>query len=173
MSTTSTTSPGTTAAGGPAPRPIRWFGTTWVERGTGYWLRRAAVSLGALAATAAGALLLRLGVSGVRLSEAAPLSLLLMLAIGVCSALAGLRNWKILTEGKDSLTGWMAEEKQLAGVWLVGSVGALAVYFARSLVEAPGEGLKRAVHDQERAAWHRRSAARAERDARKAARRRS
>ncbi|QKW20118.1 hypothetical protein HUT16_14535 [Kitasatospora sp. NA04385] len=173
MSTTSTAGTTTTADGAPAPQPIRWFGTTWVDRGTGYWLRRAAVSLGALAATAAGALLLRLGVSGVRISEAAPLSVLLMLAIGVCSALAGLRNWKILTEGKDSLTGWAAEEKQLAGVWLVGFAGALAVYFARSLVEAPGEGLKRAVHDQETATWLRRSAARAERDARKAARRRS
>ncbi|BAJ29192.1 MULTISPECIES: hypothetical protein [Kitasatospora] len=176
MSTTSTTgstSPTTTADGAPAPQPIRWFGTSWVERGAGYWLRRAAVSLGALAATAAGALALRLGVSGVRLSEAAPLSLLLMLAIGVCSALAGLRNWKILTEGKDALSGWMAEEKSLAGVWLIGFTGALAAYFARSLVEAPGEGLKRAAYDQESAVWHRRRAAKAERDARKAARRRS
>ncbi|MEV7214155.1 hypothetical protein AB0O31_13805 [Kitasatospora cineracea] len=173
MTTTSTAGPTSTADGAPAPRPIRYFGTTWVHRGTGYWLRRAAVSLGALAATAAGALALRLGVSGVRLSEAAPLALLLMLAIGVCSALAGLRNWKILTEGKDSLTGWAAEEKSLAGVWLIGFVGALAVYFARSLVEAPGEGLQRAVHDQETATWHRRRAARAEREARKAARRRA
>ncbi|MFC8720025.1 hypothetical protein [Kitasatospora sp. NPDC057198] len=171
MSTTRTTGTTTTADGAPAPQPIRWFGTTWVQRGTGYWLRRAAVSAGALAATAAGALLLRLGVSGVRISGAAPLTLLLMLAIGVCCALAGLRNWKILTEGRDSLTGWMAEEKQLAGVWLVGSTGALAAYFARSLVEAPGEGLKRAVYDQESAVWHRRRAARAEREARKAARR--
>ncbi|MFJ4678928.1 hypothetical protein [Kitasatospora sp. NPDC088783] len=173
MSTTRTTATTTTADGAPAPQPIRWFGTTWVRRGPDYWLRRVAVSLGALAATAAGALALRLGVSGVRLSEAAPLSLPLTLAIGLCSALAGLRNWRILTEGRDSLTGWMAEEKSLAGVWLVGSVGALAAYFARSLVEAPGEGLRRAVHDRETATWHRRGAARAGRDARKAARRRS
>ncbi|RAJ35308.1 hypothetical protein K353_05175 [Kitasatospora sp. SolWspMP-SS2h] len=173
MSTTRTTATTTTADGAPAPRPIRWFGTTWVRRGPDYWLRRVAVSLGALAATAAGALALRLGVSGVRLSEAAPLALPLTLAIGLCSALAGLRNWKILTEGRDSLTGWMAEEKSLAGVWLIGSVGALAAYFARSLVEAPGEGLRRAVHDQETATWHRRRTARAERDARKAARRRA
>ncbi|WP_282206035.1 hypothetical protein [Kitasatospora fiedleri] len=172
MSTTRTTATTTTADGAPAPRPIRWFGTTWVRRGPDYWLRRVAVSLGALAATAAGALALRLGVSGVRLSGAAPLSLPLTLAIGLCSALAGLRNWKILTEGRDSLTGWMAEEKSLAGVWLIGSVGALAAYFARSLVEAPGEGLRRAVHDQETATWHRRGAARAEREARRAARRR-
>ncbi|WP_404869297.1 hypothetical protein ACI1MP_21865 [Kitasatospora griseola] len=163
----------TTADGAPAPEPIRFFGTTWVDRDAAYWLRRALVSLGALAATAAGALLLRLGVSGVRLSAAAPLTVLLSLAIGICTALAGLRNWKILTEGRDSLTGWMAEDKALAGVWLVGSVGALAVYFLRSLVEAPGEGLRRAVHDQRTATWQRRRAARAERDARKAARRRA
>ncbi|GAA2122909.1 membrane protein [Kitasatospora saccharophila] len=173
MSTTSTTSATTTADGAPVPPPIRWFGTTWVQRGTGYWLRRAAVSTGALAATAAGALLLRLGVSGVRMSEAGPLTMLLSLAVGLCSALAGLRNWKILTEGKDALTGWMAEEKQLAGVWLVGCTGALAAYFARSLVEAPGEGLKRAAYDQETAVWHRRRASRAEREARRGGRRRS
>ncbi|MFE1319160.1 hypothetical protein [Kitasatospora phosalacinea] len=173
MSTTSATSATTTADGAPVPPPIRWFGTTWVDRGTAYWLRRALVPLGALAATAAGAFALRLGVSGVRISGAAPLTLLLTLALGLCSAMAGLRNWKILTEGKESLTGWAAEEKQLAGVWLVGFVGALAVYFARSLVEAPGEGLKRAAYDQERATWHRRRAARAEREARRAARRRA
>ncbi|MFF4340819.1 hypothetical protein ACFY00_12895 [Kitasatospora sp. NPDC001540] len=173
MSTTRTTSPTTTADGAPVPPSIRWFGTTWVDRGTGYWLRRALVPLGALAATAAGALALRLGVSGVRISGASPLTLLLTLALGLCSAMAGLRNWKILTEGKDALTGWMAEEKQLAGVWLVGFVGALAAYFARSLVEAPGEGLKRAAYDQEHATWHRRRAARAEREARRAARRRA
>ncbi|MFD8599100.1 hypothetical protein ACFV1L_29260 [Kitasatospora sp. NPDC059646] len=163
----------TTGDGAPAPEPIRFFGTTWVDRGAAYWLRRVLVSLGALAATAAGALLLRLGVSGVRLSDAAWLSLLLMLAIGVCTALAGLRTWKILTEGRTSLTGWMAEDRSLAGVWLIGSVGALAAYFLRSLVEAPGEGLRRAVHDQRTATWQRRRAARAERDARKAARRRT
>ncbi|MFJ5922234.1 hypothetical protein ACIQF6_06425 [Kitasatospora sp. NPDC092948] len=163
----------TTADGAPAPEPIRFFGTTWVDRGAAYWLRRALVSLGALAATAAGALLLRLGVSGVRISGAAPLTALLTLAIGVCTALAGLRTWKILTEGRASLTGWMAEDKSLAGVWLVGFTGSLVAYFLRSLAEAPGEGLKRAVHDQETATWQRRRAARAERDARKAARRRA
>ncbi|RKE19729.1 hypothetical protein [Streptomyces sp. TLI_171] len=173
MSTTSTTSATATADGAPAPAPIRFFGTTWVRRGRAYWLRRVLVPIGALAAAAAGALALRLGVSGVRLSDAAPLSVLLMLAIGVCNALAGLRNWKILTEGKESLSGWMAEEKSLAGVWLIGFVGALVAYFARSLVEAPGEGLKRAVHDQETATWHRRRTARAEREARKATRRRA
>ncbi|MFJ1753034.1 hypothetical protein [Kitasatospora sp. NPDC088134] len=173
MSTTRTPGSATTATGAPAPAPIRFFGTTWVHRDGSYWLRRALVPLGALAATAAGLLALRLGVSGVRISGAAPLTLLLMLAIGVCNALAGLRNWKILTEGRESLTGWMAEEKPLAGVWLVGFAGALAAYFARSLVEAPGEGLKRAVLDQETATWQRRRAARADREARKAARRRA
>ncbi|MGW4384058.1 hypothetical protein [Kitasatospora sp. NPDC004531] len=162
----------TTTGDAPAPEPIRFFGTTWTDRGRAYWLRRVLVSLGALAATAAGALLLRLGVSGVRISGAAPLTVLLTLAIGVCTAMAGLRNWKILTEGRDSLTGWMAEQNSLAGVWLVGFTGALAAYFLRSLVEAPGEGLKRAVHDQQTAGWQRRRAARAERDARKANRRR-
>ncbi|MEV4556717.1 hypothetical protein AB0K51_06935 [Kitasatospora sp. NPDC049285] len=154
----------------PAPEPIRFFGTTWVDRGAAYWLRRVLVSLGALAATLTGALLLRLSVSGVRLSDARAVTLLLILALGVCTALAAMRTWKILTEGRGALSGWMAEEKSLGGVWLVGFTGALAAYFCRSLVEAPGEGLKRAVYDQESAVWHRRRAAR---EARGATRRRA
>ncbi|MGW6916728.1 hypothetical protein ACWGB8_23315 [Kitasatospora sp. NPDC054939] len=144
-------------AGAPEPEPIRWFGTSWVERGTDYRLRRAAVPLGALLATAAGALVLRFAVGGVQLSDAGGfVGGLLIAAIAVCSCLAGLRTWKLLTEGRDRLTGWMAEDKSLGAVWFIGGVGALFAYFLRSLVEAPGEAVKRAGYEQALAQYERR-----------------
>lgn len=129
-----------------APEPIRFFGTSWVARGTDYWLRRVAVSLGAMLTVVAGALVLRFAVSGVQLSKSGGfVNGLLLAAIAICSCLAALRNWKIFAEGRDSLEGWMAEDKSLGAVWLIGCVGAVAAYFFRSLVEAPGEGVKRAA----------------------------
>ncbi|WP_035847863.1 hypothetical protein [Kitasatospora azatica] len=130
----------------PAPEPIRFFGTSWVDRGGAYWLRRVAVSLGALVTVAAGAFVLRFAVGGVQMSKAGGfVNYLLVAAIALCSFLAALRMWKVLTEGRDSLTGWMAEDKSLGAVWLIGCVGAAAAYFVRSLVEAPGEGVQRAA----------------------------
>jgi hypothetical protein len=57
----------------------------------------------------------------------------------------------------------MAEDRSLGAVWLIGSVGALLAYFLRSLVEAPGEGVKRAVYDQARMQYERRRAAKRKR----------
>ncbi|GAA4854188.1 hypothetical protein [Kitasatospora terrestris] len=152
--------PTTDRDGAPAPEPLRWFGTSWVDRGAGYWLRRAGVSLGALAAAAGGALLLRFAVQGVRMSDAGSLvGALLIGGIAVCSAMSGLRTWKLLTEGRQSLSGWMAD-RSLGAVWAIGFVGALVAYFLRSLVEAPGEGLRRATHDRATATWERRRSAR-------------
>lgn len=157
-------------AAAPAPEPIRWFGTTWVEHDGSYRLRRVLVPLGALACTAAGALLLRFAVGGVGMSHAGGVvNVLLVAAIAVCTALAAMRTWKVLTEGRDSLTGWMAEDRSLGAVWLIGGVGALAVYFFRSLVEAPGESVHRAAYEQ---ALQRHERRRAERGGRPGARRR-
>ncbi|WP_405012751.1 hypothetical protein [Kitasatospora sp. NBC_01539] len=137
--------------GGPGPEPIRFFGTTWVDHGGGYWLRRVLVSLGALICTAAGALLLRFAVAGVALSDAGRLvDVLLIGAVAICTCLAGIRTWKSLTEGRASLDGWMAEDRSLGAVWLIGGVGALAAYFFRSLVEAPGEAVHRAAYERAR-----------------------
>ncbi|MEU9130188.1 hypothetical protein AB0D08_19120 [Kitasatospora sp. NPDC048540] len=134
---------------GPRPEPIRWYGTSWVERGTGYRVRRVLVPLGALLCVAAGALVLRLAVSGVAMSDAGGfVNLLLTGAIAICSALAAVRTWKVLTEGRAALTGWMTEDRSLGAVWMIGGVGALAAYFVRSLVEAPGESLRRAEHER-------------------------
>ncbi|WP_406199869.1 hypothetical protein OH807_18050 [Kitasatospora sp. NBC_01560] len=148
-------------AGAPEPEPIRWFGTSWVARGGDYWTRRILVPIGALIATAAGAFLVRLAVDGVRLSDNGGfVNGLLLAAIAICSCLSGLRNWKLLTEGRDELTGWMAEDKSLGVVWIVGGVGALFAYFLRSLTEAPGEAVKRAGYERAAAAYGRRRAVR-------------
>ncbi|MFD8752078.1 hypothetical protein ACFV0O_14015 [Kitasatospora sp. NPDC059577] len=141
--------PAPEVAGAPAPEPIRWFGTSWLNRDGGYWLRRVGVSAGALVATAAVVLLLRFGVEGIALSDNGTfVNGLLTVAIAICSMMSVLRTWKVLTEGRDRLTGWMAEDKSLGAVWLIGGAGALAAYFARSLVEAPGEAVRRASYER-------------------------
>ncbi|MFI9269449.1 hypothetical protein ACIGXM_01795 [Kitasatospora sp. NPDC052896] len=133
----------------PTPEPIRFFGTSWVERGGDYWLRRVLVPVGALVTVAVGALVLRFAVSGVEISKAGGfVNGLLLAAIAICTCLAGLRTWKLLTDGRDALTGWMAEDKSLGAVWLIGCVGAAFAYFLRSLVEAPGEALARARYER-------------------------
>jgi hypothetical protein len=136
----------------PAPEPIRFFGTSWVTRGGDYWLRRVAVSLGALVTVVAGAFVLRFAVAGVELSKSGGLvNGLLVFAIAFCTFLAGVRMWKILTVGRDSLTGWMAEDRSLGAVWLIGCLGSVAAYFFRSLVEAPGEAVHRAAWEDAKA----------------------
>ncbi|MFC9329687.1 hypothetical protein [Kitasatospora sp. NPDC057015] len=159
-------SPGSAAApaGAPEPAAIRWFGTSWVARGSDYRRRRVLVPVGALLAAAAGALLLRFGVEGVRMSDAGTLvDGLLVAAIAICSCLAALRTWKLLSEGRDALTGWMAEDKSLGAVWIIGGVGSLLAYFARSLVEAPGEAVERARYQQAAERYERRQAGRSRR----------
>ncbi|QMU72973.1 hypothetical protein [Streptacidiphilus sp. P02-A3a] len=142
----------------PSPEPIRFFGTAWVTHDTGYWLRRVAVSVGALAATVAGALLMRLGVQGVLISKSGSLvNVLLVGAVLVCTAVAAVRAWNVFTRGRASLTGWMAEDRSVGPMLAIGFVGALAVYFLRSLTEAPGEAEKRAGYERALAASRARS----------------
>ncbi|MET8539134.1 hypothetical protein ABZW03_00525 [Kitasatospora sp. NPDC004799] len=153
--------PAPTPAGAPEPEPLRWFGTSWLNRDNGYWLRRVAVSVGSLLAAAAAVLLLRFGVEGIALSDNGTfLNGLLTAAIAVCSMMAVRRTWKVLTEGKDQLTGWMAEDRSLGAVWLIGGAGSLLAYFARSLVEAPGEAVHRAAYERAVAQYEKRRAGR-------------
>ncbi|MFE7188882.1 hypothetical protein [Kitasatospora sp. NPDC057595] len=161
--------PSAQPAGAPEPEPIRWFGTSWVERGGDYRLRRVLVPLGALLCAAAAALVLRFAVDGIRVADNGGfLNGLLVAAVAICSLLAALRTWKLLTEGKENLTGWMAEEKSLGVVWIIGGVGALLAYFVRSLREAPGEAVRRARYEQERDRHERRQANRSGRPGAKA-----
>ncbi|MQS13552.1 hypothetical protein F7Q99_15065 [Streptomyces kaniharaensis] len=150
--------------GAPEPEPIRWFGTTWLHRDRGYWLRRVAVPAGALLTAAAAAFVLRLGVEGVALSaEGGFLDGLLVGAVAICSLMAALRTWKLFAEGRDRLTGWMAEDRSLGAVWMIGGVGALLAYFVRSLTEAPGEAVRRAAHERAVARYEQRRAGRGRR----------
>ncbi|MFJ2864877.1 hypothetical protein [Kitasatospora sp. NPDC087314] len=153
--------PAAKPVGAPEPEPIRWFGTSWVNRDNGYWPRRVAVSAGALVTAAAAVFVLRLGVEGVALSDnGGYLNALLTAAVAVCSMMAVRRSWKVFTEGKDQLTGWMAEDRSLGAVWIIGGAGALLTYFVRSLVEAPGEALKRASYERAVAQYEKRQAGR-------------
>lgn len=141
----------------PAPEPIRFFGTRWLERGPGYWLRRVGVSAGAFLAALAAALLLRLGVQGVFLARVGTfVELMLVVGIAVCTCVAAIRTWSLLARGRAGLTGWMADDKAVGPMLLIGCVGALVAYFLRSLAEAPGEGEKRARHELAVAAHARR-----------------
>lgn len=150
-----------TDSNAPAPAPIRWFGTSWVDRGAEYWLRRVAVSVGALVAAAAGAFVMQLAVQGVVVAKTGTfVELLLVLAIAVCSCVAALRTWNVLTRGKESLSGWMADEKQIGVMLAVGFVGSLVSYFLRSLVEAPGESVQRSRYELAVAAARRKAGAR-------------
>ena len=142
-----------------SPEPIRFFGTGWVERGPGYWLRRVAVSAGALLASGAAAVLLRLGVQGVFVSRAGALvDVLLVGAVAVCTCLAAIRTWSLLDRGRAGLTGWMADDRSVAPMLVIGVVGMLVAYFLRSLIEAPGEGGRRVRYERAAAARARRHA---------------
>ncbi|WP_182446389.1 hypothetical protein [Streptacidiphilus sp. PB12-B1b] len=137
---------------GPAPEPIRFFGTGWLTHDTGYWLRRVGVSAGALAATCAGALLMRLAVQGVLVARSGSLvDVLLTAAVAVCTVAAAVRSWTLFARGRAALSGWMAEERSVTPMLAIGFVGALAAYFVRSLVEAPGEAEKRARYERAQA----------------------
>ncbi len=124
---------------GPRPEPIRFFGTTWVDRDGGYGLRRAAVALGSLVAAAAGAFVLRFAYQGIAVASGAVVRLLFVLALAICTALAFRRTW----EGFGRRTDAPAEGRSLM---LIGFVGSLLAYFVRSLTEAPGERLRRAEY---------------------------
>lgn len=141
----------------PQPEPIRFFGTGWVTHDAAYWLRRVGVSLGALLASGAGAVLMRLGVQGVFVSAAGSLvNTLLVVAVAICTCVAAIRTWALLSKGRASLSGWMADEKSVGPMLLIGFVGMLVAYFLRSLIEAPGEAEKRSRYELALAAHARR-----------------
>jgi hypothetical protein len=139
----------------PRPEPIRFFGTTWVDHDGGYGWRRAAVAVGSLIATAAGAFLLRFAYEGFADADVGTLlKLLFVLALAICTALAFRRTWQGLT----SSTAEPAPEGR--ALLLIGFVGSLFAYFLRSLTEAPGEQARRAEYERARDAHERRRTAR-------------
>ncbi|WP_443072801.1 hypothetical protein [Streptomyces sp. WMMC897] len=151
---------------GPAPEPIRFYGTSWVDHSGGYAARRAGLALGAFAAAALGVLVLRLAHEGLALAETGGLiNILLIVAFAMCSSLAFSRTWAGYTrrperpEDRDpGTTGSAAPGSQ--GIKLIGFLGVLLAYGVRSLVEAPGERLHRTEYEQAVSRYQRRRGAR-------------
>ncbi|WP_405769320.1 EamA/RhaT family transporter [Streptomyces sp. NBC_01538] len=130
----------------PRPEPLRFFGTTWVERDAGYTARRVGVAAGALTATIASLLILRFAYEGLRIAAVGGLvTLLVLVMFAVCSALAFGHTWGAFTRRPDP-----ARQASLRGLLTIGFVGSLTAYFLRSLKEAPGETLHRQEYEASR-----------------------
>lgn len=146
------------ARGGPEPEGIRFFGTSWVDHGDGYALRRAAVAVGSLAATVASCLVLRFAYDGVALADVGSfVGVLIVVMFAVCSAVAFRRTWA----GFGARPADPAREESLRSLKAIGFIGSLIAYFVRSLTEAPGEGLRRREYEAAVAAYEKRRATRA------------
>lgn len=149
-----------TSGSGPAPEPLRFFGTTWVDRDGGYALRRAAVAAGSLLAAAAGAFLLRFAYEGLAIAAVGGIvSTLVVVMFAACSALAFRRTWERF--GRRPEQADAAAERSMASIRTIGFLGVLLAWFFRCFVEAPGEKLHRAEYDLERERYVRRRAGRA------------
>ncbi|MEU3461732.1 hypothetical protein ABZ721_17530 [Streptomyces sp. NPDC006733] len=134
---------------GPQPEPLRFFGTTWVNHDGGYALRRAGVAVGALAAAAAGAFVLRFGFQGLSIAKVGSfVGLLVVVAFAVCSALAFRRTWEGFVRRPEPRSDAAASSTQ--GILLIGFIGTLLAYAVRALIEAPGEKLHRTEYERAR-----------------------
>ncbi|MFE9393418.1 hypothetical protein [Streptomyces sp. NPDC006784] len=143
----------------PAPEPLRFYGTTWVDHSGGYRLRRAGLGVGAVLAAAAGAVVLRFAYQGVVLADIGSwASLLLVAAFAVCSALAFSRTLTSYSRRPDERDA--AAESSMRSIRLIGFIGVLLAYALRSCVEAPGEKLHRAEYEAARARHERQRGAR-------------
>ncbi|MEI7030476.1 hypothetical protein [Streptomyces pratensis] len=149
--------PGAPTAPGPQPEPIRFFGTTWVGHDGGYGLRRVGVAVGSLAAAVAACLVLRFAYQGLEIAEVDSLVGMLVIAMfSICSAIAFRKTW----EGFGARPKDPAREDALRGLKSIGFIGSLLAYFVRSLMEAPGEKLRRAEYEIARARFEKRRSAR-------------
>ncbi|MEU4212055.1 hypothetical protein AB0F13_18950 [Streptomyces sp. NPDC026206] len=161
------------AATAPRPEPIRFFGTTWVDHGGGYALRRAGVAAGSLAAAAAGALVLRLGYEGLAIAKVGGLvNAMVVVAFAVCSAIAFRRAWDGFVRRPAAAATDAAAERSMRSLLMIGFIGTLLAYFCRTLVEAPGEKLHRAEYEEARTRHERRRTARTGNPAARASKRR-
>ncbi|MFJ8082130.1 EamA/RhaT family transporter [Streptomyces sp. NPDC096205] len=127
----------------PAPEPLRYFGTTWVEHDNGYTLRRIAASAGSLALAAGSCLVLRFAYEGLQIADIGTfVTLLVTLMFAACSALAFGHTWDSFRKRPDP-----DRQASLRGLLTIGFVGSLLAYFVRSLTEAPGEKLHRREYE--------------------------
>ncbi|MEU3089489.1 EamA/RhaT family transporter [Streptomyces massasporeus] len=138
---------------GPRPEPIRFFGTTWVERDNGYAARRTAAAVGSLAAAAASCLVLRLAYQGLQIAAIGGfVTLLTVVMFAICSAMAFRHTWDGFTRRPDP-----DRQASLRGLLTIGFVGSLLAYFFRSLTEAPGERLHREEYEEARRQYEKRT----------------
>ncbi|MEU2916081.1 EamA/RhaT family transporter [Streptomyces massasporeus] len=138
---------------GPRPEPIRFFGTTWVERDNGYAARRTAAAVGSLAAVAASCLVLRLAYQGLQIAAIGGfVTLLTVVMFAICSAMAFRHTWDGFTRRPDP-----DRQASLRGLLTIGFVGSLLAYFFRSLTEAPGERLHREEYEEARRQYEKRT----------------
>ncbi|WP_067226184.1 hypothetical protein [Streptomyces sp. NBRC 109706] len=129
----------------PRPEPIRFYGTSWVDRSRGYLLRRVALTVGGAALTAAGALVLIVGYGGLTGVETPGwLGVLVILAFAICTVLAFSRQWLRFTRPQPDS---QVDESAFRSINVVGFLGVLLAYSLRSAVEAPGERLARAEYE--------------------------
>ncbi|MET8055049.1 hypothetical protein [Streptomyces microflavus] len=149
------TPPGTPA--GPQPEPIRFFGTTWVDHDGGYGLRRAGVAVGSLATAVAACFVLRFAYQGLEIAEVGSLvGMLVIVMFAICSAIAFRKTW----DGFGARPKDPAREDTLRGLKSIGFIGSLLAYFFRSLIEAPGEKLRRTEYESARTQFEKRRSAR-------------
>ncbi|NGN68758.1 hypothetical protein G5C51_33315 [Streptomyces sp. A7024] len=144
--------------GAPQPEPVKFFGTTWVDRGGAYWGRRVGVGIGSLVLAGAGAYVLRLAYEGLALSNSGSLlSILMVVAFAVCSSLAFSRMMTRFQRRPEAVADAKGgSEASMRPIYGIGFVGVLLAYFFRNLVEAPGEKLHRAEYERELEIYERR-----------------
>ncbi|MFD3337501.1 hypothetical protein ACFWV1_33470 [Streptomyces sp. NPDC058700] len=147
--------PGTTGGTptGPQPEEIRFFGTTWVDHGGHYALRRAGLALGSLAAAVAACLVLRFAYDGLQIADVGGIvNMLVVVMFAVCSAIAFRKTWEgFLRRPADP-----GREESLRSLKAIGFIGSLLAYSVRCLVEAPGEKLRRAEYEKAREQFEKR-----------------
>ncbi|MFI7387384.1 EamA/RhaT family transporter [Streptomyces sp. NPDC049813] len=160
---TGTRTPSTPVAPGPRPEEIRFFGTSWVDHGGGYALRRAAVGVGALLAAVAGCFVLRFAYQGLAIADVGSfVNVLVVVMFAVCSAFAFNRTWSGFSRRPDP-----ERQASLRGFLTIGFVGVLVAHALRCLTEAPGEKLRRQEYETARDQYERRTTRRARNPAKK------
>lgn len=131
----------------PEPEPIRFYGTTWVDHSDGYLPRRIGLTVATFLAVAVGGVLLVLGYQGLEIASVGTvLNVLVVGAFAACTALAFGKTWSGFVRRREGPADDGAE-RSMHSIRGIGFVGVLLAYGIRSLMEAPGEKLRRAEYD--------------------------
>ncbi|MFF2849878.1 EamA/RhaT family transporter [Streptomyces sp. NPDC058001] len=148
---------------GPRPEPLRFFGTTWLRHDGGYAARRTAAATVSLLAAVAGCLILRFAFQGLTIAAVSSfVSVLTVVMFAICGALAFRRTWQGFVKRPEP-----DAQDAFRGLLAFGFIGSLLAYSVRCLVEAPGEGLRRAEYEEALVQYERRGSRRTGNPARK------